>query len=318
MDIGVYSIRKLRSACRVAVSDLEAMEEETSPEVQVVQLCFEDLIHRPRSTLKELYGSVPGFAEWPLSDRESLLPPETIEYGRSHVKDWDEEKPIDLSVGKGGEWGGTKRSYDRYSSGKSRSDHVHVWKEVIFLAHQILLPLSAGKRATDAELLTRRRRPFPVQAWPFIKYDGMRKVWEEDPSCVKLREISKCSHLWPHMPLNMTQRKMMFATWGNVSIAELDIPNSWISKAMAQKLKKANAMLKQVGADAQAGRQARGLAVMAMRCKDGNSGTRGQVFRETARLANSGHFVVRISIDSDAGASPSGGRARRQGRRGRR
>ena len=93
---------------------------------------------------------------------------------------------------------------------------------------------------------------FPMQAWPFIKYDGMRKVWEEDPSCIKLREISKCSHLWPHMPLNMTQRKIMFATWGNVSIKELEIPNSWISKAMAQKLKKADAMLKQVNPKPQA------------------------------------------------------------------
>ena len=131
VDIGVYSIRKLRSACRIAVEDLEAMEEETSPGVQVVQLCFEDLIHRPRTTLKELYGSIPGFAGWPLSDSETRLPPETVAYGQSHIKDWDDEQPVDLSVGKGGEWGGTKRSYDRYSSGKSRSDHVHVWKEVI-------------------------------------------------------------------------------------------------------------------------------------------------------------------------------------------
>lgn len=111
------------------MADLEAMQDKP-PGVQVVQLCFEDLIHKPRSTLKSLYASIPGFAGWPLSDPHTLLPPETKLYGETHIKDWFEEKEVNLAGGKGGDWGGTKRSYDRYSSGKERSDHVNVWKEV--------------------------------------------------------------------------------------------------------------------------------------------------------------------------------------------
>jgi hypothetical protein len=51
------------------------------------------------------------------------------------VLHWEDAKneehllDVEKKIGTGNVWQ-SKRSYDRYSSGKGRSDHIHVWKEV--------------------------------------------------------------------------------------------------------------------------------------------------------------------------------------------
>ena len=134
------------------------------PGTSAVQYCFEDVLTSPEASILALYEQVP----WLAADAGGI-PTEVDAFAKAHVAAWNGSVLSERGGmrGKEGRGGGIDH---RYSADISRKNHVEKWKET----------------------------------WQYLRYVGMRQAWQRHPSCVALRNLSKCATRWPEIAFNVT------------------------------------------------------------------------------------------------------------------
>jgi hypothetical protein len=85
-DLSKLSADTMRQHCQVAVKDLMDMKQ-APPDVELSQICFEDLLYHPREAASHVYSQLEGFRDWD-NEGDTEFPRGVEEYGTRHVAGW--------------------------------------------------------------------------------------------------------------------------------------------------------------------------------------------------------------------------------------